>query len=226
MAQTILSAKDGLREESADWAMLEMELKTEGIPSDYIQDNKPQIQSVLSSVVEASHLEGYDFGSENGSTTGQSIADEDSIYADDSVSQVKQQGQKGIGDTLGGAPAPSIDAVFSAGQSFDIPVRAASGSHSKIEWLKSLPPEEQATRKLLKIFGFDLRTFSSPEIPSAESRVTDTLDQEVLCWAAAKGNELALKMLIQAGCDRCSTAKPLLSSSSRGTASYLMGCRS
>jgi ankyrin repeat protein len=214
MAQTILSAKDGPREGSADWAMLEMELKTEGIPFDYIQDNKPQIQSVLCSVVEASHLEGCDSGSENGSTTEQLIADEGSIYADDSVSQVNQPSRKGIGDTFGGILPPSLDTGFSADQSFDIPVRAASGSDSNSAWLKSLTPEEEATRKLLKNLGFDLRTFSNPEISSGELRAANTLDQEVVCWAAANGNKLALEMLIKAGCDRCSTAKPLLSSSS------------
>jgi ankyrin repeat protein len=77
-----------------------------------------------------------------------------------------------------------------------------------------LTPEEEATRKLLKNLGFDLRTFSNPEISSAELRAANTLDQEVVCWAAANGNKLALEMLIKAGCDRCSTAKPLLSSSS------------
>ncbi|KAN0089813.1 ankyrin [Hyaloscypha variabilis] len=214
IAQTILSVKDGPQEESDDWAMLEMELKTEGIPFDYIQDNKPQIQSVLCSVVEASHLEGYDSGSENGSTTGQQIADEDSMYPDDSVSQVNQPIRKEIGDTFSGIPPPSLDAVFSADQSFEIPARAASGSDSNSAWLKSLTPEEEATRKLLKNLGFDLRTFQNPGISSEEPRATNTLNQEVVCWAAANGNKLALKMLIKAGCDRSSTAKPLLSSSS------------
>jgi len=214
IAQTILSVKDGPQEESDDWAMLEMELKTEGIPFDYIQDNKPQIQSVLCSVVEASHLEGYDSGSENGSTTGQQIADEDSMYPDDSVSQVKQPIQNEIGDTFGRIPPPSLDAVFSADQSFEIPARAASGSDSNSAWLKSLTPEEETTRKLLKNLGFDLRTFSNPGISSEEPRATKTLDQEVVCWAAVSGNKLALKMLIKVGCDRSSTAKPLLSSSS------------
>jgi hypothetical protein len=53
-AQSVLSAMSDRQE---DWQRLEMELRMEGIPLEYVRDNREQIKAVLSSVVESNHLE-------------------------------------------------------------------------------------------------------------------------------------------------------------------------
>jgi len=83
-AQSVLSAAS---DHQKAWARLELDLRTEGIPLEYVQDNRQAITSILWSVVESNNLAGEDPQSEI--TVPTNIATEDDgIYPDDSASQV------------------------------------------------------------------------------------------------------------------------------------------
>lgn len=70
MAQTILSANIEDEPDSASCAILELELRSDGDPSDYVQENRERIREMLDSVIELNHL-----------------SREDTILPDDSMSQ-------------------------------------------------------------------------------------------------------------------------------------------
>ena len=51
-AHSLVSASSGEESDSeASWALLDRELQTEGIPSEYIQQNQEQIQEILRDVL-------------------------------------------------------------------------------------------------------------------------------------------------------------------------------
>jgi hypothetical protein len=68
-----------------------MDLRLEGIPLEYMRDNREQIRVVLSTVVESNHLEGYHSEIESDRTILAGPFDNDSIRVEDSVSQTQRQ---------------------------------------------------------------------------------------------------------------------------------------
>jgi len=79
-AHSLVSASSGEESDSeASWALLDRELQSEGIPSEYIQQNQEQIQEILRDVVQSNHLVP--------STSSYSVTS-DGISPDDSISRV------------------------------------------------------------------------------------------------------------------------------------------
>jgi hypothetical protein len=131
-AQTVLTAKNEGDEDGASWAILEMDLMTEGIPSEYIQGNKERIKEVLWSVVEMNHLDGDDG------------IDGDTVYADDSVSQV---GRLRLEDEEMRVPKDLVAVNSSQGKS-----RAPKARKSWFGTLNTVPAphEKRSGRKVVK----------------------------------------------------------------------------
>jgi hypothetical protein len=215
-AQSVLSAMSDRQE---DWQRLEMELRMEGIPLEYVRDNREQIKAVLSSVVESNHLEGYDSGIESEQTTGAGASDNDSVLADDSVSQVqgRPQNESRIQNRVLPTEAPDLQRKELRNRTPKQPIIASKSSPTKSEsrqlstskWLKTLTPDEEAARILLMNHGFDVRNFK----PLKASRLNAMfgnpakIQAEAVCWAAARGNDVALGLLLDRGCDPSSREK-------------------
>ena len=215
-AQSVLSAMSARKE---DWQRLEMELRMEGIPLEYMRDNREQIQAVLSRVVESTHLEGYDSGIESEQTTGAGASDNDSVLAEDSVSQVqgRPQDESGIRNRVLYREAPDLQRnelrnrtpkqQITARKS--LPAKSESHQLSTSEWLKTLTPDEEASRILLMSYGFDVRNFTLPKssILNAIFGNSNKIQAEAVCWAAKRGNDVALRLLLDRGCDPSSQAR-------------------
>ncbi|KAH8744239.1 hypothetical protein F5882DRAFT_387705 [Hyaloscypha sp. PMI_1271] len=192
-APSILSANMDPDEDGAAWAMLKMELRTEGIPEQYILENKDRIKEVIRNVVEFNHLDGIDDGT---------------ILADDSISQAGSLPGRSEG------PPPMSRKPKSAKTKPSSPKpRNAKSDASKAQippyqdWVKSLSQEQEAARRRLMNQGFDLRYF--PIQSSRPSRLSlfrsapgmDPVQEKAVCWAVSHGEIVALKMLLQRGCD-------------------------
>lgn len=79
-AQSVLSVASDRQDA---WERLELDLRTEGIPLEYVQDNHQAIKTVLWSVVESNNLAG---DRSNLETSGlNDFTANDCIYADDCV---------------------------------------------------------------------------------------------------------------------------------------------
>jgi ankyrin repeat protein len=80
---------------------------------------------------------------------------------------------------------------------------------STSQWLMALSPEEEAIRIVLMNHGFDARNFG----PLKATRLKDifgksaTIQADAVCWAVTQGNDIALRMLLDRGCDPSSRAK-------------------
>jgi ankyrin repeat protein len=205
-ARSVLSANMDPDENAAAWAMLKMELKTEGIPERYILENKDQIKEVIRNVMESNHLDGIDDGT---------------ILPDDSISQAGSL----LGHREGPPPLrPSVSRKPKSAKTKPSSLKPRNAKSDTLkaqiplyqDWVKSLSQEQETARIRLMNHGFDLRYFptqssnpsrlslsrlslsrlslfrSSPEINPVEERA--------VCWAASHGEIVALKMLLERGC--------------------------
>lgn len=128
-AETVLSVKVEDKENDAAWALLEMDLRTEGISEHYFHESKDHVMEVVCSVVEFDHLDGNE---------------SDTIYANDSISQVRRsQGSPSVKmrKSNSGAIKSSIS-KFKTRK----PRTAKSPLLPYTEWLRSLSPEQEAAR--------------------------------------------------------------------------------
>jgi hypothetical protein len=215
-AQSVLSAMSDRQE---DWQWLEMELRMEGIPLEYVRDNREQIKAVLSSVVESNHLESYDSGIESEQTTGAGASDNDSVLADDSVSQVqgRPRNESRIQNPVLHREPPDLQwneirnrtpkQPIIARRS--LPTKSESRQLSTSEWLKTLTPDEEASRILLMNHGFDIRNFKPLKASGLNAMFGNSykIQAEAVCWTAARGHDVALSLLLGRGCDPSSRAK-------------------
>jgi hypothetical protein len=210
-AQPVLSARPDRQE---DWQRLEMDLRIDGIPLEYLRDNREQIRAVLSSVVESNYLEGYDSGIENEPMAGAGASDSHTILPDDSVSQVQgrpksdpRNSQRGARPLNKPVAKKSPKQPMSSRRSFSM--RSERRKLSTSGWLKTLSPEENDSRILLMYDGFDVRNFKHSKAFGLDAIFgkPDTIQADAVCWAAMKGNDVALKLLLDKGCDPSSQAK-------------------
>ncbi|KAE8440984.1 hypothetical protein EG329_006121 [Mollisiaceae sp. DMI_Dod_QoI] len=182
VAQTILSANSDVAD---NWNRLTMELRTEGIPAEYIQNNQERIRELVCSVVKENHLEGYTSGYEDD-------GEDDGIDADDSISQVgkKPQGTREAQNRL------RRTSLFSTKK-----YSKKKSTLSTAQWLSSLAPEEEQARIMLMNHGFDLRkerkasTFQKI-FNGVTSSSSDKFVQNAWNWAVDTDNKTAAKLLL------------------------------
>lgn len=198
IAQSILSARS---RPGSDWAPLELLLKTEGIPTEYILENREEIKQVVKSVIEENHLEGNDSGVENISDDENSTAEDDSIYPEDSASnaprkpgtKVRNQ-QRPLPKIVPTKPSVTYPTTTVAAN----PLRSRRSMPTEM-WLNSLTPEEDEVRIQLMNHGYDIR--------SPVSRLqrlllrSDYNEADALAWSIKSRNLLALKLLLDRGCN-------------------------
>lgn len=185
-AQIILSAH--MIHNEGTWAPVELELRTGGIPVDYIQANRDRIEALVDKVVQ-----------EEGFSTFRDIDVRDSISQRGSTHKTlstplfphhARQRQRARGQLSAGSG--------SLGASSSTPINAT-------------PAEVEAATILLMNHGFDLRNFSKPnpkpkpfsfttKSKETDSRNNDTL-AEALCWAVKMGKDTALRLILQKDVD-------------------------
>jgi ankyrin repeat protein len=187
-AQSVLSAAS---DRPDAWEFLELDLKTEGIPLEYIQNNRQAIQTALLSVVESSNLAGDRSDLEINGPTGFSALKDDSICADDSASQLcgppKEVGILGISEQL---PSRSIR----------LSVTENKGKSSP---LKELSAKDEATRILIMNHtGFDLSTMRGTLSHLVGTVVTkNPPEARAVRWAATyAASKEPLRLLLDRGC--------------------------
>jgi len=185
-AQSILSAKTTGAE--AVWAPLEFELRTEGIPQDYIQRNRDQIRSILHEV-----------------TDGDGLGAIDDIAVGDSASQLGFSSEAPQSTGFSGNDR-SLTRDFTALRAADIPLNATP---TEIEQAKIAL--KNAGFDLNKISRPKLKTLASILVKSISkydiSGKHDSLSAQALCWAVEKCNETAVRLLLKNGVDPSSKAK-------------------
>jgi len=225
MAQTVLSASKD-EDYGASWAMLELDLKTEGVPPEYIDGNMDRIKEVLTAVCDINHLDGIDT---------------DTIHPEESVSQIGDRCDNEDGERT----------IINAPSKMKRPPTRRSRDISYQDWLRNLSPEQNAARILLMnrtgidIKDFDFEIDKKPasvgsrkqggkalwpilkKMPMKYSKVDITKEYtgrsaEAVRWACQNGEKEILSLLLEAGCDPSSILlgsseySPILVAATRG----------
>ena len=87
IAESVLGASE---DQDEGWKRLELDLRTEGIPLENIQENRQDIKTVLCSVVELNHLAGDTFDHETAVSAALGVTEDDGISPADSASQTRE----------------------------------------------------------------------------------------------------------------------------------------
>jgi ankyrin repeat protein len=204
MAQTVLSASKD-EDDGASWAMLELDLKTEGVPPEYIEGNVDRIKEVLTTVCEINHLDGLDTGT---------------IHPDESVSQIGDRGDNEDEERT----------IVNAPSKMKRPPARRSRDISYQDWLRNLSPEQNAARiSLMNRTGIDIKDFRFELGKNSESVGSrkqgrkalwpilkkmpmkyskgDIMKEytwsstEAVTWACKNGEKEILSLLLEAGCN-------------------------
>lgn len=226
-AQTVLSAQVEItdEEDGASWARLEMELRTEGIPREYMRDNRERIRNVLGSVVERNHLNGLD---------------DVTVMPSDSASQVGklEQGSPGTDSSQLLTAQTKTPKKKSFRLSRPLPSRRERPKLDEPkmqrapyeDWVNRLSTTQHAARKRLMNHGFDIR-YVEQEVQARESRqlehasfekrsketfflfrkLSETVpapgppnhhskEGKAVLWAVKRNDQTALKLLLERGC--------------------------
>lgn len=181
-AQTILSAHRTHSKES--WAPVELELRTEGIPVDFIKENRDRIEVLVDEVVQ-----------EEGFGAFEDIAPGDSVS------------QRLLPHEVLSTPQHPHQPKRRQRPSWQLPLKSGLSSASSSIPINATPAQVEAATISLMNQGFDLRNISKPKRISftSKSRKTNRRNNdmlaEALCWAAKMDNETALRLILQKDAD-------------------------
>jgi len=177
-AQSIVSAQNTDEEEV--WAPLEFELMTEGIPQDYIRQNRDQIRSVLHEAIE-----------EVGAGAS------DNIALGESASQLGPSSEAPRSVDFPSDNRP-VARDFTAMRAADIPLNAtpAEIEQAKIALKNAGFELNKVTRSKLKFLAGIFRNDD-----------TSSLAEQALCWAVENGSETAVRLLLKNGVNPSSRAR-------------------
>ncbi|KAE9362786.1 ankyrin [Stipitochalara longipes BDJ] len=186
--ESVLSASGDRDDSVKGWISLELDLTTEGIPLEYIRENRQNIKIDLCSVVESNDLAGFTSSLEPSGLGDLPAPNDDSVYPDDSASQLHKASR------ISRKPLPD---------------RHLSNSTKSTGCFSELSAEEEETRILvMNLTGLDVKRVRDRAAASSFSQFlfrfspASIHQANAVCRAASYGKSSApLKLLLDSGCD-------------------------